>query len=230
MRAVFVGASATSLATAQMLLRDGHEVVLIEKDKERAESVAEEVDCGCLHGNGSKPAVLRQADPEHSDLLYCLTGDDQANILASLVGRTLGFKRVVCKIQDPELIHLCVELGLEDVIIPAQTIGRHLAQMLEGRDLWDVSAKIRGEARMFSFVVKDVDAGRMAELGLPRAARVVCLYRGDRLVLPDEGTTLAAGDEVVLITDRTHLDRLIERWGAARTATATTGEPPAPAA
>ena len=214
MRAVFIGASATSLATARMLLGAGHEVVLIEKDRERAESVAKELDCGCLHGDGSKPAVLREADPEHSDLLYCLTENDQANILASLVGRTLGFKRVVCKIQDSELIHLCFELGLEDVIIPAQTIGRYLAQMPEGQDPWEISAKIRGDARMFSFVLKGKAKVALSELDLPRRTRVICYYRDDEFHLPDEDTRLVAGDEVVLITESGNLDKLVERWGA----------------
>ncbi len=214
MRAVFVGAGATSLATARMLLKGGHEVVLIEKDKERIEAIGHELDCGLLHGDGSRPVVLREADPEGTDFLFCLTGDDQANILASLVGRTLGFKRVVCKIQDSELIHLCVELGLEDVIVPAQTIGRHLAEMFEGHDPWEISAKIRGDARMFSFVVKEDEEGNLHDLGLPRETRVICVYRGNKFLLPDDEMRVAKDDEVVVITASANLRRLAERWGA----------------
>jgi trk system potassium uptake protein TrkA len=213
MRAVFIGASNTTQATARMLMHHGHEVVVVEHDKERIESVSQELDCGYLHGDGSKPAMLREADPAHTDLLYCLTDNDQANILASLVGRTLGFKRVVCKIQDPELIHLCVELGLEDVIIPSQTIGRQLAGMFEGQDPWQISAKIRGDARMFSFVLKEGDEGSVQALDLPPHTRVVCFYRKDGFCLPEDDTCLAAGDEVVLITQGGNLERLIERWG-----------------
>ena len=65
-------------------------------------------------------------------MLFCLTGSDQANIISSLVGRSLGFGRVVTKINDPEFEHICIELGLEDMIIPARTVGRHLAEMFEG--------------------------------------------------------------------------------------------------
>lgn len=213
MRAVFIGASNTTQATARMLLQAGHEVVVVERDREQIESVSQELDCGYLHGDGSKPAVLREADPEHSDLLYCLTDNDQANILASLVGRTLGFRRVVCKIQDPELIHLCVELGLEDVIIPSQAIGRQLAGMFEGRDPWDLSAKIHGDARLYSFVLKAGDAGRAEDLDLPSKTRIVCFYRDGRFCLPEDDTHLADGDEVVVITEGGQVDRLVERWG-----------------
>jgi trk system potassium uptake protein TrkA len=209
---VFIGASATTVETARVLLKRGHAVVVIEKDKERAEAVTQEIDCGCLHGDGSRPAMLRQADPGHTDFLFCLTDDDQANILASLVGRTLGFKHVVCKIQDSELIHLCVELGLDDVIVPAQTIGRRLAQMFEGRDPWVISARIRGDARLYSFVARAEDAVPLADLDLPRDTRVVCLYREDELLLPDTDTKVKADDEVVLVTHSRNLEQLAARW------------------
>ncbi len=212
MRAVFVGASSTTQATAAMLLQRGHEVVIIECVKEKIDSVSETLDCGYLHGDGSRPLVLREADPEHTERLFCLTNNDQSNILASLVGRTLGFKHVVCKIQDAELIHLCIELGLEDLIIPSQTIGRNLADMFEGQDPGDLSAKIRGDARLFSFVVKGNEAGALQDLALPAHTRVVCLYRGDRFALPDDGSILKVGDEVVLVTDEGGRAKLEARW------------------
>ncbi len=129
MRAVFVGASSLSLMTANLLLKRGHEVVIIERNKEYIAELSETLDCGYLHGDGDKPALLKEADPDNTDVLFCLTGDDRSNILASLVGRSLGFKRVVTRIEDPELEHICLELGLEDTIIPARTIGRFLADI-----------------------------------------------------------------------------------------------------
>jgi len=212
-RAVFIGASATTQATARMLLQRGHEVVIIECDSSRIESVSEDLDCGYLHGDGSRPALLREADPERTDLLYCLTDNDQANILASLVGRTLGFKRVVCKIKNAELIHLCIELGLEDTVIPAQAFGRQLAEIFEGQDPLEISAKIRGDARMFSFVVKKGDECALSELPLPPRTRIVCFYRDERFNLPGDATNLAPGDEVVLITEAAQVDSLVKRWG-----------------
>jgi len=211
MRAVFIGASTLAVTTARLLLARGHEVVVIERDKERIEALANDLDCGYIHGDGSKPAILREADPEHTDLLFCLTGSDQANIIASLVGRSLGFPRVVTKIDDPAFEHICIELGLESTIIPARTIGRHLADMAEGRDPLELSTMIREEARAFSFVAGAEDAVAVEELDLPAQARVVCVYRGGRLVIPDAGTTLREDDEVVLITHRDNLDKLKAR-------------------
>jgi trk system potassium uptake protein TrkA len=212
MRAVFIGASALTLMTARALLKRRHEVVIVERDKQLIESLIQELDCGYLYGDGSKPAILREADPDATDVLYCLTNHDQANIIASLVGRSLGFQRVVTKIEDPEFEHICIELGLEDTIIPARTIGRHLADMFEGRDPLELTTMIRYEARVFSFVARSEDAGPVAELALPKHTRIVCFYRDGNLVIPADTTRLQAEDEVVVITHRDRLQELQKRF------------------
>ncbi|MGP1677461.1 MAG: potassium channel family protein [Burkholderiales bacterium] len=216
MRAVFVGASSLSVMSARLLVKRGHEVVIIEREKEAIDALSPELDCGFLHGDGAKPGVLREADPEHTDFLFCLTGSDQANIIASLVGRSLGFGKVVTKIDDPEFEHICLELGLHSTIIPSRTIGRYLADMFEGHDPLEISAMIRGEARVFSFVAQDADAGPVADIGLPQASRVVCAYRNDKFLLPDPETALRAGDEVIVIAERKQIAALEERFGQGR--------------
>lgn len=213
MRAVFIGAGSLTVMTARQLLRHGHEVVIIDEDKARLDEIATELDCGLLHGNGSKPAVLREADAEHTDLLFCLTGNDQTNILASLVGRSLGFPRIVTRIEDPELEHICIELGLENTIIPARTIGRFLADLFEGRDPLELSTLIRDEARIYSFVAHTEDEGELKDLALPNRSRVICIYREGAFLLPGGDDKIKDGDEVVVITHRNSLPELVERWG-----------------
>ncbi len=215
MRAVFIGASSLAVMTARFLLNRGHEVVIIERDKDCIEALSEELDCGFLHGDGSKPAILREAAPDETDMLFCLTANDQSNIIASLVGRSLGFGRVVTKIEDPEYEHICIELGLEDTIIPAGTIGRYLADMFDGRDLLELSSMIKGEARVFSFVARDKEAGPVHDLGLPKETGVVCFYRDGKFSLAGEDTVLEPGDEVLLITHSRNLPVLMQRLGQA---------------
>jgi trk system potassium uptake protein TrkA len=216
MKAVFLGGGSLTLSTARVLLKRGHEIVLIERDKETIEAVSEELDCGFIHGDGSRPVILREADPPHTDVLYCLTNQDQTNIIASLVGRSLGFRRVVTKIDDPELEHICLELGLEDTIIPSRTIGIHLADLFEGRDRLAFSTMIRDEARVFSFVARADQAGPLRDIDLPKQTRIVCLYRDGEFLIPDDDTRLKGEDEVVLITHRDNLDVLAKRFEAAK--------------
>jgi trk system potassium uptake protein TrkA len=212
MRVAFVGAGNLSVMTARNLLDHGHEVVIIEQDKGRIDELSDTMDCGFLHGDGSRPAVLRQADPEHTDVLFCLTGNDQTNIIASLVGRSLGFSRVVTKVEDPELEHICTELGLGHIIVPTRTISRFLTDMVGGRDILELSTMIKDEARVFSFVAGSEDEGLVSELKLPEAARVVCYYRDGKFMLADGESKLKERDEVVVLTHSKNLPGLKERW------------------
>ncbi len=212
MRIVFVGTNAIAIATARRLLKHGHDVVIIERDAERVRELSDSLSCGFIQGDGTKPAILREADPKESELLFCLTDNDQTNILASLVGRTLGYRRVVTKIEDPEYEHLCMELGLEEMIIPTRAISRYLLDMISGQDTFEISAVIKNDVRVFSFVAHDEDVGPIKELKLPTDARAVLLYRGDKFEFIDDDTKLAPGDEVVILTHSRHLAKLREMW------------------
>lgn len=212
MRSVFIGASDLTVLTAELLLKSGHEVVIIESDKARIDELTTEIGTGFIHGDGSKPAILREADPAETDFLFCLTDNDQNNILASLVGRSLGYQRVVTRIQDPSYEHICIELGLTDVIVPNYTIARYLADMCAGQNPLEVSALIKGDARIFSFVAKEEDEGLLTELNVPDNSRVIFFYRNDKFMLPETNTSLQKGDEVVIIAHRKALQELETRW------------------
>lgn len=212
MRTVFVGAGAITLHTTEQLLSRGHEVVIIESDRERIDTLSEDYDCGFLHGDGSKPTVLSQADPANTDILYCVTENDQDNIIASLVGRNLGFERVITRIENPEFEGICRELGLENTIVPSRTISRYLADIVEGIDILELSSVIKKSARLFDFVARPDDAGPIGELDLPDQARVICYYREEEFHQADPTDKLREGDEVVILTHASELPTLQERW------------------
>lgn len=213
MRAVIVGAGTVSVMTAEWLLQRGHEVVIIESDKERINELSDRLDCGFLHGDGSRPAMLKEASPDDTQVLFCLTDNDHVNIIAGLVDKSLNFPRVVVKIEDPEFEHVCLELGLSDLIVPDRTTARYLAEMFEGQDLLELSAMIKGDARVFSFVVPQNESPLGSELDLPEETRVICYYRKNKFMLPVEDTRFLSDDEVVIITHSHNLKALNTRWG-----------------
>jgi trk system potassium uptake protein TrkA len=215
-RVVLIGATILSVSTAAILLKRGHAVVIIDSDKARIDQLSEELDCAFVHGDGSNPAILREAGPERSDFLFCLTGHDETNILAALVGQSLGFPNVVPKIENAQLAPICRELGLTDTIIPDQGTARTLADMVAGQSISDLSTMIKNELRFFSFIAGEEDAGPIPELGLPARTRVVCVYRGDDFELPHDDTRVAPKDEVLLVTHQKNLAKLQERWSRKR--------------
>jgi trk system potassium uptake protein TrkA len=212
MRTVFVGAGEVSIGTAKALIKKGHEVVIIETDKAKIDELSEEMDCSFLQGDGSQPNILREVNPTQTDILYCLTDNDQANVIASLVGRSLGFERVVTSIGDPQFEVICRELGLQDTIIPSRTISRYLEDMVGGTENVDLSAVIKDEARFFTLIAKEEDAVAAKDLKLPADAKVVCYYRDGKFSHADEETTFRIGDEVVILTHSKNMLALQERW------------------
>ncbi|WP_405243646.1 potassium channel family protein [Lentisalinibacter salinarum] len=210
MRAVFVGAGPATLAAVRVLLNRNHEVVIIEQDREVIESL-DDLDCGVLHGDGSRPAILKEADPENTDFLFCLTTNDQTNIIASLVGRSLGFSRVVTRIENEEFEHVCLELGLVDTIVPEVTVARHLADVMEGRNPLELSATLGADARLISFVLGEDEAGSIESLDLPGDSRVICLYRDEELIFAKPELEVQKGDQVVVLARTEDADALRER-------------------
>ena len=212
MRTVFVGAGKVSIGTAKALIKKGHEVVIIELDKEKIDELSEEMDCSFLQGDGSQPNLLREVNPEQTDFLFCLTDSDQANVIASLVGRSLGFKRVVTGIGDPQFEGICHELELKDTIIPSRTISRYLEDMVGGTENLNLSEVLKDEARLFTFTAKEEDAVTAKDLKLPADAKVICYYREGKFSHADEETTFRIGDEVVILTHSKNMPALQERW------------------
>jgi trk system potassium uptake protein TrkA len=218
MRIVIISADDLAVATARRAIARGHDVVIVEKDKERIEALSDELDCGFLNGDGSKPAILREAGPEDTHVLLSIGPDDQSNILASLVGRSLGFGRVITKIIDPEFQHICAELGLDETVIPNSAMARTLADMAEGRQVYEVSALLRGDLHFFGFVADEATAGPVEDLDLPAHSKLIAIYREDEPILPGAGATIEANDQVILLADDRAREKLTERFGRQATA------------
>lgn len=212
MRIVFAGAGTVTLMAAQSFVKWGHDVIVIESDKNKIDDISEHLDCSFLHGDASKPAILAEVNPKQADFLFCLTGTDQINIITALLGRSMGFSRVVPSIEDVELESLCGELGLNDTITPSRTMSRHLQNMVRGLENIQISTLLKNDARFFSFTAGKQDAKPVDELDLPDDSKAVYYYRKDDFYFVEQDTTFRQGDEIVILTRSEHLPELNERW------------------
>jgi len=221
MRIVIIGASRFGIATAQELIDTGHEVVLIDKDGGKLEHLAEELDCGFIEGDGSLPSVLRDAFGDHADALVALTNADDENILAALVGKSVGFDRVVPQIVRQELLAVCEELGLENLITPHATVARSIVRSLEDHNDASLDLRRHQAFEVLLYKVGGACAGRtIADLGLPRDARVIALSRGEEERLVENDTRLEEGDGLIVAVApgaQDRMDEIMSRGGEDRT-------------
>jgi|SRR6056297_9138 len=217
MRIVVVGASRFGQATTEQLLDKGHEVVLVDSDRAKLEELEEELDCGMLHGDGSLPSVQREAYGDHADALILLTNSDDVNILAATVGRSIGFERVLPQIVRGELISVCEELGLEDVIAPHHRVARSIVRLLEDNDDASMELRFHKGLQLVGYQVPDrLSGNRVGGLDLPDRCRAIGIARGEDENLVSDDTELNAGDKLVLLVDdsaKSELDAFFEDDG-----------------
>lgn len=212
MRIVFVGAGELTVETATLLISRGHEVVIIEEDKEQIEIISDTLDCSFLHGDGSRPNILQDAGPEHADYLFCLSENDQYNIIAALVGRSLGYGYVVVQIHNVDYLNICHELNLEHTVTPSKTISRYLADTVAGVDILELSSRIKYEARFITVKITASTKGKVSSFDLPKEARIIGIYRDNEFLTPEPDTNLQEKDEALILTHSKHLAELTERF------------------
>jgi trk system potassium uptake protein TrkA len=209
MRIVVVGASKFGVATVETLIDEGHEVVLVDRDRAHLDRLAERFDCGMIEGDGTSPTVLRDAVDSENDVLITLTNASDDNILAALVGRSVGFGRVIPQIIEADLLELCAELGLDDTIMPHVTVARSLRKALEDETEVAEELTLSNELRLKRVEVGEGSDGKKpSAIDLPQGARIVAIVDGEHERLPDEDTALAAGNQVLCVVEKDDREKL----------------------
>lgn len=215
MRVLIVGSSRLALQTAEIFIGRGDEVVLIEIDKDKAASLAEKMDVAVVEGDGADPSVQLAAEAEDADAFIAATRDDQTSIVASLVARKFGIEEVIVKLENPDYIPICEDLGLDKLALPELSFAMYVSEMARGLNLAEIGELLRGDARLFRFIADEQLVGEAVyELNrrLPEDTSVVVVLRADGFVPAREEVVLQAGDEVLVVTRQRNLPELTRRY------------------
>jgi trk system potassium uptake protein TrkA len=199
MRIVIIGASRLGVRLAEEWIKAGQRVLIIEKDRQRIEILQDKLDCGFLHGDGSQPGLLREADPGNTDLLLCLSSHDQSNIIAGLAARSLGYKRVITLVEEESYLPLCEELGLEDVLVPTLSLSHRLQKMAESKATYDAGDLQQFGAGLYALDVTTEMLDEQGRPDLPKKFSPLWFFREDKLYFLDDGSGLLAGDRLILL-------------------------------
>lgn len=209
MRITILGASRFGVATVKRLIEEGHEAVLIDSDKAHLDELADELDCGMIHGDGTLPSTLRDAFGDGSDALVALTNEDDVNILASVVGRAVGFERVIPQIVRPELLSVVEELDLDDTITPHESVARSIVDSLTQHSEMEADLTLHRELRLVSHKVPPGLEGKtIDDLDLPEKSRPLALVRDKKESLVDGATRLSEGDRLMFVVTAEDADAL----------------------
>lgn len=106
MKIVISGVGETGFYLAEILLKEGHDLVLIEKNEKAFHYAQERLDAQILLGDGANALVLEPLIDEKTDFFMALTDNDEVNILSTLVAKRYGAKRALTRVSVPSnIIH-----------------------------------------------------------------------------------------------------------------------------
>jgi trk system potassium uptake protein TrkA len=202
-RIMIAGGGRVGLRLAKQLIETGrnYQIKLLERDHARCVQLASELQTSALvlHGDGTDEDLLEDEGIENIDLFLSLTNDDEDNIMASLLAKRLGARRVLALINRRSYADLMHGTQIDIALSPAQTmLGELLAYVRRG-DVQAVHSLRRGVAEALEIVARGdrktsrVVGRRISELQLPKGSQVGLIMRG----LPDLAEDAAPAGEAL---------------------------------
>lgn len=181
---------------------------VIEREEARGEMLAARLGRALvLRGDGTDLALLESEDIGRSDVLVSVIDNDEKNLLASLVGRQLGVRRIITRVSKPENLRLFERVGV-DVAISAR--GAAVAAVLheiEGGPTSLLAVLEQGEGRILEIEVPPNYPGRaLRELEAPRDSIVGAILRGGQALVPRGTDRLQPGDRLLVFSTRAAAD------------------------
>jgi trk system potassium uptake protein len=204
MKVAIAGAGSVGTAIARDLHAHGHEVLVFEQDPEIVERLCKTLDVKWIAADACEVASLDAAGMATVDVVVAATGDDEDNLVISLLAKQeFAVPRVVARVNHPKNQWLFNESWGVDVSVSTPQL---LTALVE--EAVSVGSLVRllqfqgGAAHLVEVTLAEDSpaAGTaIADLGFPRDATVVAVVREDRLVVPRGDTVLQIGDEVLVL-------------------------------
>ncbi|MGQ0824849.1 MAG: potassium channel family protein [Actinomycetota bacterium] len=202
MRVAICGAGNVGLFIANDLQGTGHEVQLIEQNPSVAERLTLTEGVELVVADACEVASLRAAGLERCDVVVAATGDDEDNLVISLLAKQeFGVPRVIARVNHPKNEWLFNENWGVDLAVStphlitalveeAVSVGR-LVRILqfEGGNVRLVEVTLADDSPVLDRAIKD--------LAIPRDATIVAVLRDEHVVMPRGDTEFQAGDEVL---------------------------------
>jgi trk system potassium uptake protein len=202
---IVVGGGKVGYHLAKTLINEGHEVLIIEKDRSRIEFITGELGSICLHGDGCEASVQADAGTARADMLVAVTGDDEDNLVACQVAKhKFKVPRTIARISNPKNEKLFRMLGVDVTISSTNVIMEYIQQevpthiithllKIQDTGVELVEIKIPADSKSIGKKVKD--------LSLPPGSVLILIIRRDQkpqMASPD--MVIQLGDQVIALT------------------------------
>ncbi|MFH1834960.1 MAG: NAD-binding protein [Methanobacteriota archaeon] len=202
MYVILVGGGGTGKALATHLVNEGHEVVIVEKDADRAKNLAENLDALIVHGDGSDTEILKDAGIEKADAVAITTPDDNTNLTVCQILKKFNVPRIVALVNEPSKKDLYISLEITAAISPAQAVISYLKNALTQGKSKSMASIAGGNAEVLEIKMnnEDLDGRKVKDLGLPSGCVVGLVYKNGEVIIGDGDAIVRKGDILTIIT------------------------------
>jgi trk system potassium uptake protein TrkA len=207
MKVAIAGGGNVGTSIASDLKAAGHDVLIIEQDADLVARLRPTLDITWLEGDACEVSTLQKAGLEDADVVVASTGDDEDNLVVSLLAKQeFAVPRVVARVNHPKNRWLFNETWGVDVSVSTPHLLTALVEeAVSVGSLVRLLQFAQGEARLVEVTLADDSPAKgrsLSELDMPRDATIVAVVRDNRVVVPRGDTVLCPHDEVLaLVTD-----------------------------
>ena len=199
---MILGGSSIGQKTSRNLCKENYKVKLIEKKRDRAVAIAEDLnDTLVINGDGRDIELLEEENIREMDAFIAVTGDSETNIMSCLVAKSKGVKKTVALVENMDYINISQTIGIDTLInkklIAASSIFRHIrkGEILALANLHNIDAEV------FEFEVQPnakVTKKPIKELRFPREAVFGGIIRDKKAYMSFGDFQIKSGDKAIV--------------------------------
>ncbi len=201
---VVVGGGKVGYYLARELLEAGHELVILEKNPERARQIADELGSIVLNRDGSEGKHLAEAGANRASIVAAVTGDDEDNLVVCQMSKHhFDVPRTIARVNNPKNEELFRHLGVDEIISPTRMALGSIEQDIPVHELLHLAQLKGGEFALLEAQITDDSPAvgrRPADLSLPEGCSIFLLLRGSQVMPARSDTVLEAGDKVLAVS------------------------------
>jgi trk/ktr system potassium uptake protein len=202
---LIVGGGKVGWNLARELIDKGHEVTLIEADRERYLTVEQELEHRVLYGDASELWVLERAGIARADMVIAVTGDDEDNLLICQVAKDkYDVDRVIARVNNPRNRQHFDLLGVKPYVSATDLILRLIERQVPRYGLVHLLDLADANIEIIDLLIGEdaqVVGRELHELSMPKGSLLISVMRDGTGFVPTPDTVLQAGDEVLAVLD-----------------------------
>ena len=214
-RIVLVGGGLIGKHIAGMLIEDGKDVRIIEKDYERCKELsALYPDATVINGNISDQDVFEEENIAYTDAIITTTQSEELNILAGVYAKSKGVKRAVALIDKLNYTTLATNLGIDSCISAKLSSVDAILKFIRKGNIKNVYTIFEGQAEAIEFIVgssnQNIVGKKIMDLKLPAGCLIITVQRHRKTIIPTGSFVIEEGDSLITFVAHDEISRLEE--------------------